>query len=352
MGPATKSMKVFLILILAFGFITTLVHNLPAQTDPVERFYRGKTIRFITGYSAGGIFDNATRVFSRHVGRYIPGHPNVWVDNMTGAGGMIATDHVYNNSPRDGTVMLNLDGALLRAQALGTDAVKFDGRRFNWLPSPGPDLQVCWVTRASGWTSLAEAAGSAKELKLGGLGPGTFPSDNARLLQSALGLKLKLVDGYKGVSDVRLAAESGEIDGSCSSLEGVRRSFPEQLKSGEIKLIGQVDEKPWPGIEQVPNALDLAKTDRGKRLLRIGIIGPNDINRLFTLPPAVPPERVEALRKAFTATFNDAEFKAEVEKSRMVLRMIPVERIKEVVSLWLEMPDKDKKELQQILTIK
>jgi hypothetical protein len=73
---------------------------------------------------------------------------------------------------------------------------------------------------------------------------------------------------------------------------------------------------------------------------------------LFTLPPAVPPERVEALRKAFTATFNDAEFKAEVEKSRMVLRMIPVERIKEVVSLWLEMPDKDKKELQQILTIK
>ena len=131
MAPATKWMKVFLILTLAFGFITTLVHNLPAQTDPVERFYRGKTIRFITGYSAGGIFDNATRVFSRHVGKYIPGHPSVWVDNMTGAGGMIATNHVYNNSPRDGTAMLNLDGALLRAQALGTEAVKFDGRRFN-----------------------------------------------------------------------------------------------------------------------------------------------------------------------------------------------------------------------------
>jgi len=347
-----KNFKIVLVFALAFGFVTAGIEKAPAQTDSVERFYRGKTIRFITGYSAGGIFDNATRVFSRHVGKYIPGHPNVWVDNMTGAGGMIATNFVYNNSPRDGTVMLNLDGALLRAQALGTEAVKFDGRRFNWLPSPGPDIQVCWVTRGSGWSSLAEAVNSSKELKLGGLGPGTFPSDNARLLQSALGLKLKLVDGYKGVSDIRLAAESGEIDGSCSSLEGVRRSFPEQLKSGEIKVIGQVDEKPWPGIEQVPNALDLAKTDRGKRLLRIGIIGPNDINRLFALPPAVPTERVEVLRKAFVATFNDAEFKAEVEKSRMVLRVISVERIKEVVSLWLDMPDKDKKELQQILSIK
>ncbi|HEY7164542.1 MAG TPA: tripartite tricarboxylate transporter substrate-binding protein [Candidatus Binatia bacterium] len=334
------------------GALALFSGNVSAQTDSVEKFYRGQTVRFITGYSAGGIFDNATRVFARHIGKYIPGHPNVWVDNMAGAGGMIATNYLYNSAPRDGTAMLNLDGALLRAQALGTEAVKFDGRRFNWLPSPGPDVQVCWVTRGSGWNSLAEAVSSSKELKLGGLGPGTFPSDNARLLQAALGLKLKLVDGYKGVADIRLAAESGEIDGSCSSLEGVRRSFPEQLKSGEIKLIAQVDEKPWPGLENVPNALDLAKTERGKRLLRIGIVGPNDINRLFTLPPGVPSDRMEALRKAFTATFNDAEFKAEVEKSRMVLRMVPVERIKEVVSLWLEMPDKDKKELQQILTVK
>src|ERR1044071_1331454 len=287
--------KILSLVAVFVSFLAATVQVSSAQTDPVERFYRGQTVRFITGYSAGGIFDNATRVFARHIGKYIPGHPNVWVDNMAGAGGLIATNFVYNNSPRDGTVMLNLDGALLRAQALGTEAVKFDGRRFNWLPSPGPDLQVCWVTRGSGWSSLAEAVGSSKELKLGGLGPGTFPSDNARLLQSALGLKLKLVDGYKGVSDIRLAAESGEIDGSCSSLEGVRRSFPEQLKSGEIKVIAQVDEKPWPGLENVPNALDLAKTDRARRLLRIGIVGPNDINRLFTLPPGVPADRLEAL---------------------------------------------------------
>lgn len=324
-----------------------------AQSDQsVADFYRGKQVRFITAYSAGGLFDTATRLFARYLVKYVPGRPQVWVDNMTGAGGLIATNYLYNGAVRDGTVMLNLDGALLRLQALGNSAAKFDARQFNWLPSPGPDIQVCWVSKASGWTSIAEALGSSKELKLGGLAPGTFPSDNARTLQAALGINMKIVDGYKGVNDIRLAVDSGEVDGSCSSYEGVTRAFPKELKAGDIRVIAQVGEKPWPGLEQVPNALDLAKTERGRRLLRVVIIGPNDINRLFTLPPGVPPERVEALRKAFDATFNDAEFQADVEKARMVLRPISVERIKEVALLWLDMTEKEKRELQQLLHIK
>ena len=130
----------------------------------------------------------ATRMFARHVGKFIPGNPNVWVDNMTGAGGLIATNYLANAAPRDGTVLLNLDGALLRLQTLGNAAAKFDARQFNWLSSPGPDIQVCWVSKTSGWSSIAEAFGSSKELKLGGLAPGTFPSDNARILQAALGI--------------------------------------------------------------------------------------------------------------------------------------------------------------------
>ena len=270
---------------------------------------------------------------------------------MTGAGGLIATNYLANSAARDGSVMLNLDGALLRLQALGNPSAKFDARRFNWLPSPGPDIQVCWVSKQSGWTSIAEAIGSAKELKMGGLAPGTFPSDNARALQAALGVNLKIVDGFKGVTEIRLATESGEVDGSCSSNEGVQRSFPKELKSGDMRIIAQIGEKPWPGLEKVPNAIDLAKSERGKWLLRVAVIGPNDINRLFTLPPAVPPARVAALRKAFEATFNDGEFQTEVEKARVVLRPIPVERIKDVALLWLDMPAADKQEMQKILKI-
>ena len=192
----------------------------------MEDFYRNKQVRFITAYSAGGLFDTATRIFGRHIGKFIPGKPNVWVDNMTGAGGLIATNYLANNAPRDGSVLLNLDGALLRLQALGNPAAKFDARRFNWLPSPGPDIQVCWVGKQSTWQSITEAFSGSKELKMGGLAPGTFPSDNARALQAALGINLKIIDGFKGVTEIRLATESGEVDGSCSSYEGVVRSFP------------------------------------------------------------------------------------------------------------------------------
>jgi len=332
--------------------IFALIGSAVAQPSKVADFYRGKQLRFISGYSAGGLFDTATRIMARHVGKFIPGNPTLWVDNMTGAGGLIATNYLAKAAPRDGTVLLNLDGALLRLQALNNPSAQFDAREFNWLPSPAPDLQVCWVSKESGWSSITQALGGSKELKLGGLAPGTFPSDTARILQAALGINMKLVDGFKGVSEVRLAMESGEVDGSCSSYEGVQRAFPKELQSGEIQVIAQIGESSWPGLEKVPNALELAKTDRAKWLLRVAVIGPNDINRLFTLPRDVPAERVEALRRAFDATFNDPEFKAEVAKARLVLRPISVEKIKEVASSWLDMPDAQKKELQQILQIK
>src|SRR5438445_3454165 len=331
------------------SFATLLLCAAISYADPVEDFYRAKQVRFITAYSAGGLFDTATRIFARHIGKFIPGKPSLWVDNMTGAGGLIATNYLANSAPRDGSVLLNLDGALLRLQALGNPSAKFDARQFNWLPSPGPDIQVCWVGKTSGWSSITEAFGSSKELKLGGLAPGTFPSDNARILQAALGINLRLVDGFKGVTEIRIATESGEVDGSCSSYEGVVRGFPSELKTVDIRVIAQIGEKAWPGLEKVPNALDLAKTEKAKWLLQVAIIGPNDINRLFTLPPRVPSERVEALRKAVNATFGDADFKAEVAKARLVLRPMSVEWIQEVASLWLDMPDANKQELQQIL---
>jgi tripartite-type tricarboxylate transporter receptor subunit TctC len=340
-------------MIIVSAMVLVSVSKASAQSgQSVEDFYRGKQLRFITGYSAGGLFDSATRIFARHLGKHIPGNPSMWVDNMTGAGGLIATNYLANSAPRDGTVMLNLDGALLRLQALDNAAAKFDARQFNWLSSPGPDIQVCWVSKTSGWSSITETIGSLKELKLGGLAPGTFPSDNARILQAALGINAKLVDGFKGVTEIRLATESSEVDGSCSSYEGVVRAFPTELKTGDIRVIAQIGEKAWPGLERVPNALDLAKTEKAKWLLRVAVIGPNDINRLFTLPPGVPSARVEAVRNAVDATFSDPEFKADVAKARLVLRPISVARIKEVASLWLDMPNANKQELQQILKIK
>jgi hypothetical protein len=157
------------------------------------------------------------------------------------------------------------------------------------------------------------------------------------------------VEGFKGATDIRMAAESGEVDGNCGAYESIERAFPTELKTGDIKVIGQITEKPWTGLERVTNVMDLAKTEKAKWLLRVAIIGPNDVNRLFTLPPAVPADRVEVLRKAVMETFNNNNFKAEMTKARLVVRPITVERITEVASLWLNMSDERKRELQQIL---
>src|SRR5215471_14465722 len=201
LGARTNKCLAFMI-VMSVVLLAVVDKALAQSGQSVEDFYRGKQVRFITGYSAGGLFDSATRIFARHVGKFIPGNPNVWVDNMTGAGGLIATNYLANGAPRDGSVLLNLDGALLRLQALGNPAAKFDARRFNWLPSPGPDIQVCWVGKQSSWQSITEAFSGSKELKVGGLAPGTFPSDNARALQAVLGINLKIVDGFKGVTEI------------------------------------------------------------------------------------------------------------------------------------------------------
>jgi tripartite-type tricarboxylate transporter receptor subunit TctC len=181
---------------------------------------------------------------------------------------------------------------------------------------------------------------------MGGLAPGTFPSDNARA-QTALGINLKIVDGFKGVTEVRLATRAARwtvpalLMKACSFFPNSRPAI-----SGSSRR----SEKPWPGLKTCPT-LSIWPERAEQGLLRVAVIGPNDINRLFTLPAGVPADRVAAMRKAFDATFADPEFQADIEKARVVLRRISVERIQEVALLWLDMPAADKKELQKILKI-
>jgi tripartite-type tricarboxylate transporter receptor subunit TctC len=319
--------------------------------ESVAEFYRNKRLTFITGYTAGGSFDLITRLVARHLVKHVPGQPATLVQNMPGAGGLIAANYVYSRVPKDGTVIVNLDGSLVRLQALGAKGIDFDAQKFNWLPAPAPDLRVCWVTKASGWNSLAEAVNSSKPITLGGLTPGSAPSDTPRILKAALQLNMKLVEGYKGGADMTLAAHRREIDGGCFTYESTRHAFPGELKSGEVRIIGQVSEKPWPGLESVPMALELAKSEKAKRLIRIGIIGPNDINRLFALPPEVPEARVQAIRKAFDATLNDPEFNEDMKKGGIYLRLVSVKRVEEVVSSLLSMPQDESQEIKNILGI-
>ena len=285
-----------------------------------DSFYRGKTIRVIVGFAAGGGFDQYARTIARHMPKHIPGNPSMIVDNMTGAGSRLAANYLYKASAPDGLTIGNFIGSLLLQQILGDQGVEFDGKRFEWLGAPVQDETVCALTKASGVTNLDQWLAAKKPVKLGGEAPGANDSDVPRMLQATLKLPLQLIEGYKGTSFIRIAAEAGEVDGGCWTWASIRSTWKKGIDSGEVIPVIQVNAKKAHDIPQVPNAIDYAKTAEAKALLEAGVHAPSAILRAYALPPGTPKDRLNILRDAFNATMKDKEFIAEIIKGNLEIQ--------------------------------
>jgi tripartite-type tricarboxylate transporter receptor subunit TctC len=309
------------------AFVTADAH---AAADD---FYKGKSIRIVVGFSAGGGFDTYARAIARHMGKYIPGQPNITVDNMTGAGSLIAANHVYKVAKPDGLTIGHFIGGLFLGQVLGQPGIEFDARKFEFIGAPISDHVVCAMTKASGIASVDRWMASKTPVKMGGIAPGTSTPDNAtRILKAALGLPIQLVTGYKGTADVRLAAESGEVAGGCWGWDSVSVTWRKALDSGDATVVLQMNRKNHPDLPQVPQAIKFAKTDEARKMIDVGIHGDSDIVRSYTLPPGTPKDRVQLLRKAFEATLKDAEFVADAKKSKLNIGPIGAEAIEKDIA--------------------
>ena len=207
-----------------------------------QDFYRGKTIRFVVGFAAGGGFDAYARAMARHMSRHISGNPSIIVENMTGAGSRVAANFLFKAQP-DGLVVGNFIGSLILQQIMGDKGIEFDGRRFEWLGAPVQDESVCALTKASGINSLDDWFAAKKPVKLGGEAPGANDSDIPRVLKAALNLPIQLIEGFKGTSNIRVAAEAGEVDGGCWTWASIRTTWASGLESGMVKAIIQVNRK-------------------------------------------------------------------------------------------------------------
>jgi len=282
-------------------------------------FFKGKTIRVVVGFSAGGGFDQYARTIARHMPKHIPGSPAMIVDNMTGAGSRVAANFLYKAAAPDGLTIGNFIGSLLLQQVLGDTGIEFDGRRFDWLGAPVQDETVCALTKASGVTTLDQWFASKRPIKLGGEAPGANDSDAPRMLQATLKLPIQLIEGYKGTSFIRIAAEAGEVDGGCWTWASIRATWKKGLDSGQVFPVIQINAKKAADIPHVPNAIDHAKTPEAKALLEAGIHGPSAILRAYALPPNTPKDRLNVLRDAFNATMKDKEFQAEITKANLEL---------------------------------
>lgn len=297
-----------------------------------QDFYAGKTIRIIVGFPAGGGFDTYSRIIGRHIGKYLPGNPAVVVDNVTGAGSLVAANMVYKAAKPDGLTIGNFIGNLVSQQLFGGPGIEFDGRKFEWIGVPIKDHVVCALTKASGITSIDAWMKAKSPVKLGGSAPGTTNDDSAKLLKVALGLPIQLVTGYKGTAPIKLAAESGEIDGGCWAWESIKVMWRQGLDAGNVNIVLQAVPNAVPDLPKVPVAIELAKTDEARKLIQAGIHDTAAITRPYALPPGTPKNRVQLLRRAFIETMKDKDFLAEAVKSKLDVDPVTGEEVEKIVS--------------------
>jgi len=333
-----------LVLLLVLILIAHSAHA--ATTD--DNFYRGKNIRIIVGFAAGGGFDAYARAIARHMGRHIPGNPSIIVDNMTGAGSRVSANFLYR-APADGLIIGNFIGSLILQQIMGDKSIEFDGRKFEWVGAPVQDETVCALTKASGIGSLDDWIAAKKPVKLGGEAPGANDSDVPRVLKAALGLPVQLIEGFKGTSNIRIAAEAGEVDGGCWTWASIRTTWANGLESGNVKAIIQVNPKKADDIPNVPNAIDHAKTPEAKILIESGVHAPSAILRAYAVPPGTPRGRVTLLRNAFNATMKDHEFLAEMKKSRLEVNPLNGGEMESIVKNLFQMDAKNVAKIREVL---
>jgi len=298
---------------------------LPAQAQDLS----GKSVSLIIGFGPGGGYDLWGRTLARHIGKHLPGKPQVVPQNMPGAGSYVAASHIYNAAPRDGTVF----GIIARDAALGplsnAPGARFDATKLSWLGSPTREHNACIAWHAAAVKSADQLR--EKELILGDTGPGTGTRSYPKVLNDLLGYKFKLVSGFRSSADVFLAMERGEVEGICESLDSIMQRKPEWIPNKVVNVLLQAGAESRPELKGVPNVLTLARTPEETQVLQYLYAG-QDIGRPFVAPPDMPPERLKMLRDAFDATMKDADFAADVARSKLDLEPESGEQIAALIA--------------------
>ena len=340
--------------LLLLVIVTALIHpSMNPQKSGADEFYKGKTVRFVVGFAAGGGFDLAARVVGRHMGKHIPGNPTIIVENMTGAGSLIAANYTYNSAKADGLFVGIWNSPLVLRQALDDKAVRFDARKFGWIGAPTKAIQSCSIMAHTGLKSIKDILAANREIKMGSPGPGTAYDDLPQILNRTIGTKFKVVSGYEGTSTILVAMRRKEVDGGCWGWESVRTTARPLLEAkGDERLIPFLIHSRWedPEVKDLPLIPEIIKGEDNLAAYRTWV-GSYEFQRPFTVPPRTPKERLQLLRKAFADTMKDPEFTAEAEKSKLEVTYVSGEEIENHVDKVLAITPKAK-ELLDFLMVK
>jgi tripartite-type tricarboxylate transporter receptor subunit TctC len=331
---------------IASAGMSSLVLGQEAQSD----FYRGKTITIVAGSTAGGGVDLYARLLARYLPKHIAGNPTVVVQNQPGAGSLTAAHNIYGVAPKDGTQMaIVLQGALFDPLMKGEDLKDYDPRKINYLGNGNIDSVVCIARRDAPVKTYAETFD--KEMVIAGTGPGSESVDAPTVERNLLGVKLKLVIGYPGSSELKLALERNEVQGVCGfQLSSAEQLFPDLLSpNGAVKLFAEEDAKANPELQKlgVPLIVDLAKTPEQKKVLQV-FFAQGAVSRPFLLPPGLPADRLKMLRAAFVATMHDPDLQADAAKQKLGTNIQTGEEVQATVQSVYDAPPEIIAELRKV----
>jgi tripartite-type tricarboxylate transporter receptor subunit TctC len=289
----------------------------------------------IIGNPPGGDYDLGGRTLARYLPKYLPGNPTIVVQNMPGASTIVAANYLYNVAPKDGTTFGSFSRNLAAQAVLGNDNVKADPRKYGWIGGSSLPSRVCVVNASAPVKTFADVF--KHELIVGGSGAGSSLSIVPGVLNSVLGTKFKVVEGYKGSNDAVIAMERGETQGVCHTFSSFRNAHAELLRDGKVRILLHAEETAFPYAENVPSVYDYAKTEEQKQIMRFAFSSV-EFGRPYVVPPGVPADRLAVLRKAFKDALNDPQLKAESEKQVLDMTYRPPEELEKLVAQLYAMP--------------
>jgi tripartite-type tricarboxylate transporter receptor subunit TctC len=294
-----------------------------------QNFYEGKTVQLMIGYSAGGGYDTYARTLARHIGKHIPGNPNVITKNIPGAGSLVLMNQLANTLPKDGTVFGTVSRGLAFEPLFGNEKARFDPTKTSWLGSLNNETSLCVASTGAEvqkWQDLRDTP-----LLVGATGSGGDSNVFPRVLNEVMEFKFDVVAGYPGSNDIRLALERGEVQGICSwSYSSGMEQRQSAIENGELRNLFQMSLRKHPELPDVPLIIDLAETKKKREVLRL-MFARQTMGRPFVAPAGVPDDRVAILRKAMADTAKDPEFLADAQKQGLDIDFVTGEEIQEIV---------------------
>jgi tripartite-type tricarboxylate transporter receptor subunit TctC len=284
---------------------------MPAAAED-DGFYAGKQISLLIGGAVGGGYDAQARLMARHLGHFIPGHPNIVPQNMPGGAGLAATNQIYNVAAKDGTVMALVQRSMLLVKSWNPSGVRFELGKLNWIGSMSSEVAVTLAWHTAPYKTLQDLFD--KELIVGGVAGGD-PDTTARLLNATIGTKFKVINGYNGTTEIALAMERGELQGIADwSWSSLKKARPDWLRDKKVTLLLQTAMQKDPDLGDLPLARDFVKSDTDRATMDL-YLTQKTVARPVIAPPGIPASRMAMLRASFAAMAKDAEFLADAERT-------------------------------------